>query len=387
MAKRKAREGAVAIANFDFRASGTVAKSIEIARAVSEAGVPAELWVVRADGPLLDRADGLAVVEVGASSRRAGDRTGALLRSTPRLAGAIRARRPAVFLSGGKHFHSSARVALALSGRRGRTAFGGRASNSARRSDQNVAQRFSSDAALRFKYRDMDFVVAVCDELARELSAKVPEVAPRITTIFNGVDRGMIVERSKHAFTHPFIEPDGPPLLVSVGRISRQKGFDILIEAFALVSRSRAARLLIIGDGPDEPVSALRELARARGIGDRIEFTGYLQNPFAALAKADLFVSSSRWEGASNALIEALACGLPLVATDCPTGSREILAGGRLGTLAPPEDPAGLARAILTELETRRSRHAQHAASARFELQTCLDDYVRLLTAERSRVI
>ena len=379
--------GAIAIANYDFSASGTVAKSIQIARALADAGAPVELWAVRAEGPLRHRADGLTVVEVGSPAPASADRTGALLAAVPRLAEAVRARRPAVLLSGGKHFHLAARLALALSGRRRLTAFGGRASNSAWRPGTSDLQDLASDAALRFKYGDMDFVVAVCDELARELAAKVPRIASRTTTIFNGVNRAAIRAAAAEPFASPFDCENGAALLVAMGRVKPQKGFDLLIDALVVVNRVRPARLLIVGDGSKRAIRALRDLADARGVGDRVRFTGYLDNPFAAIAGGDLFVCASRWEGASNALIEALACGLPLVATDCPTGNREILDDGRCGTLACAEDPAALARAILTELETPRSRDAQRAASIRYELDACLGAYAELLAAQRARMI
>ena len=95
-------------------------------------------------------------------------------------------------------------------------------------------------------------------------------------------------------------------------------------------------------------------------------------------------ISASRWEGASNALLEALACGLPLVATDAPTGNREIIGEGRYGTLAPVEDAAGLAEAIRTELALKRDPEEQRAAADAFDISLCLDRWVKLLSAART---
>ncbi len=123
----------------------------------------------------------------------------------------------------------------------------------------------------------------------------------------------------------------------------------------------------------------MQALASELGVTDRVDFLGYLENPFAAMARADLFVSASRWEGASNALLEALACGLPLVATNCPTGNREVIETGPSGTLAPVEDPQALANAIAAELSAPRSREAQRAAARHWDLKVCVDAWADLL--------
>jgi glycosyltransferase involved in cell wall biosynthesis len=136
---------------------------------------------------------------------------------------------------------------------------------------------------------------------------------------------------------------------------------------------------MIIGDGGADQVARLKGLAEEKGVADRLSLLGYQDNPFAILSRADLFVSASRWEGASNALIEALACGLPIVATDCPTGNREVVEAGPYGTLAPVEDAEGLAGAIRTELTHRRSREAQSAGARRWSLDRCMNDWVDLL--------
>jgi GalNAc-alpha-(1->4)-GalNAc-alpha-(1->3)-diNAcBac-PP-undecaprenol alpha-1,4-N-acetyl-D-galactosaminyltransferase len=127
-----------------------------------------------------------------------------------------------------------------------------------------------------------------------------------------------------------------------MGRLSRQKGFDILIRAMAEV-RSRA-RLVLIGEGPEEGM--LRDLAARVGVSERVAFTGFLANPYPALAGASVFALPSRYEGFPNALVEAMSLGVPCVASRCPTGPEEIVTDGVDGILVPVEDPRALAAAV-----------------------------------------
>lgn len=376
----------IAIGNYDFRASGTVAKSIEIATAAHRSGLPVELWVVRARGPLMERVPPtIPIVEIGRSSRSRTSRQIDLAFNTARLGRMLAARKPAILLSGGNHFHLPAHLALGLSGQRKAIRFGIRASNSSRRDAHQGRIAWSAMLANRIKYAGADFTVAVCNELAAEIRACAPRL--NVQCIPNGVDIDRVERLSTEAFDHPFLrdrQNGGPPLLVSMGRISRQKGFDLLVSAFDSLPPSVPARLLIIGDGPGTALSKLRALAASKDVADRIDFLGYMANPFAAMRAADLFVSASRWEGASNTLLEALACGLPLVATDCPTGNREIIEGGPYGTLAPVEDPQGLAGAIVTELAIGRDRQEQAKGARNWELEQCLSSWTELLATQHS---
>lgn len=381
--RRRSAPRAIAIGNYDLRSSGTVQKSIEIATALADAGFPSELWVVRAEGGLKDRvSDQVPIVEVGSLASPALGRLADLAGGLLPLARALRRRRPAVFLSGGNHLHLAAKAAVALSGRRRTIRFGLRASNSSRRPIGPGGRQFSEPKrADRFKYQGADFVAAVSSALADEVAAFGG--CARVSTIPNGVDMARVHRLAAEPFDHPFLtrRADGTrtPMLVSVGRLTHQKGFDLLIEALAALPAAVGARLLIIGEDSAGEMAGLAHLAEERGVRDRIDFLGFLANPFAVMCRADLYVSASRWEGASNSLLEALACGLPLVATDCPTGNREILAEGRNGTLAPVEDPAGLAAAILAELGIHRDREDQRRAADAFDLQACLGQWVDLL--------
>lgn len=152
----------------------------------------------------------------------------------------------------------------------------------------------------------------------------------------------------------------GQSYLCAMGRLVPQKGFDVLIDAFARLS-DPSLHLAILGSGPLE--EALLARARAANVADRLHLLGFTPNPESLLFHSRLFVSSSRWEGFPNAIMEALAVGAPVVATSCPGASRLILEDGRHGHLVPPDDPVRLADAIdealVTPAGTRRSRMAR----------------------------
>ncbi|MBF0392504.1 MAG: glycosyltransferase [Alphaproteobacteria bacterium] len=143
----------------------------------------------------------------------------------------------------------------------------------------------------------------------------------------------------------PIAAAEGDPVFVSAGRLTREKGFDILIEAFARLLRDQPlARLTIFGDGPER--AALEDLGRRLGVAARLRMPGFVRDPVVSFGKGAIFVLASRREGFGNVLIEALSAGLPVVAADCPVGPRIILDGGRCGLLVKPHDPEALAQGM-----------------------------------------
>jgi glycosyltransferase involved in cell wall biosynthesis len=171
----------------------------------------------------------------------------------------------------------------------------------------------------------------------------------RIHVIENSVDVDLVRARSREPLQLPLRAEGDPPLVVAVGRLSRQKGFDVLIEAHARALRAGMEhQLAIIGEGPDR--NALEQLILQLRVRHSVSLLGFRDNPHAIMGRADLFVLSSRYEGFPLVLIEALALGLPIIATDCIAGPSEALAGGRYGDLVPVEAPDALAEALCNHL-------------------------------------
>ena len=150
----------------------------------------------------------------------------------------------------------------------------------------------------------------------------------------------------------------------------------MLFRSFARVRRTRPARLLLLGDGPDRP--ALEALVAELSLGDDVAMPGFVANPYPYMTRARVFVLSSAWEGLPGVLIEALYCGARLVATDCPTGPREILDGGRYGRLVPVGDELALAEGIEDALAGRLTP-APPESWRPFEIESVVDRYLHLL--------
>jgi glycosyltransferase involved in cell wall biosynthesis len=197
-------------------------------------------------------------------------------------------------------------------------------------------------------YSRVERYVAVTDEIRWDMvhSFGLPE--NRIVTIPNGVDlellRRLAAEPAEadwdDAATH------GEVTIITSGRLMKQKGHKLLLQAFSRVCQTVPCRLVILGEG--ELYGDLKQLAYTLGIAENVIFAGWQRNPFRLLAKADVFVLSSHYEGFPNALLEAMALGLPVISTDCPTGPAELLDRGRYGVLVPPDDPVSLADAMLS---------------------------------------
>lgn len=188
--------------------------------------------------------------------------------------------------------------------------------------------------------RHADLAVAVSEGVAREVRSAYEMPNDRVRTIYNPI----IPDAWNQLVAKPNLSSRGNARIVALGRLSWEKGFDVLLHAMAQVPRDLPWTLEIHGEGPER--TRLLALITRLGLGDRICLPGHAADPFAVLGGADLFVLPSRCEGLGNALVEAMACGAQVVASDCRHGPREILEDGRWGQLVPPEDPQALAAAI-----------------------------------------
>ena len=193
----------------------------------------------------------------------------------------------------------------------------------------------------RFAYAGAERVIAVSNGVADDLAANTILKRAHISVIHNPVDSDAIREKAAEKPGHSWLEKRASPVIVSAGRLEAQKDFVTLTQALA---QCNDYRLIILGEGPD--LAMLKQLAQDNDLGSRIDFTGFVDNPYSYFARADCFVLSSHYEGFGNVIVEALATGTPVIATDCPYGPREILNNGEYGTLTPPGDAAALAHAI-----------------------------------------
>ena len=197
-------------------------------------------------------------------------------------------------------------------------------------------------------YSRAEQVVAISHGVADDVEQLAPGAAAHTTTIYNaGVD-DRVESLARLPPESGETRPRGP-LIVGCGRLTEQKGFDDLINAFALLREQVPnAALWILGEGPDRP--ALEQQITRLSLENHVQLLGFRDNPYAYMAAADVFALSSVFEGFGNVVAEAMACGTPVVSTDCPYGPSEIITDGVNGLLVRPRDPAALANAILRVL-------------------------------------
>lgn len=213
----------------------------------------------------------------------------------------------------------------------------------------------------RFTYPLADRVIAVSLGVADDLVERTRLKRASITVIPNPFNIAAISQKAGELPGHDWLENRDMPVIVSAGRLEAPKDFPTLIHA---VAHCDNCRLIILGEGPD--LDTLTQLARNLGIAQRIDFTGFVANPYSFFARADCFVLSSLYEGFGNVIVEALATGTPVIATDCPFGPREILDNGTYGDLVTPGDEQALANSIQHRLDTQPDdKHALQRERAR----------------------
>ncbi|KJZ36901.1 glycosyltransferase [Pseudomonas sp. B21-040] len=226
-------------------------------------------------------------------------------------------------------------------------------------------------------------VICVSRGVAQDLIDTTIARRQDVTIADNPVLDNDFREKPHQPPSHPWLLEASNPVIVAVGRLAPQKGFDTLITAFAALP-NRDARLIIFGEGVLR--DQLLEQARKLGVGHRLDLPGYTHEPMAEVAAADCFVLSSRFEGSPNALVEALSTGTRVVSTRCPHGPQDILINGVVAPLVAVDDPMALAQAIALQLSTPREEHRQARldAAARFMNASAVKTYLSALLGSPS---
>jgi len=201
-------------------------------------------------------------------------------------------------------------------------------------------------------YPQADGLIAVSDGVARDTARIIGCPRDHIRTIRSSVITPEFFDQLQAPIEHPWLIDKPVPVVIAMGRLARVKNFDDLLRAFARLRRRRPLRLIIAGQGRMRRV--LERQARRLNIAADVDLIGFVANPYPLLAAADLFVLSSRYEGLGNVLVEAVAAGLPVVATDCPVGPREVLADNRWSRLVPVGNRQALAHAMNEALDWPR---------------------------------
>ena len=319
-------------------------------------------------------------VAAALAAHLSGSRLPWILGGVPGLAAYLNQQRPTALLSALSYPNMTAVLARRLSIASTRTVISVHNHLSVATAGADRAADKTFPHLARRLYPEADRVVAVSDGVAEDLAHTLGLPRTRIRTIYNPVFRPDMLTLARAPLEHAWFAPGAPPVILGIGKLKPQKDFGCLIRAFARVRAVRPARLLILGEGSQR--EALLSLAGQLGVADDIALPGFVANPFAYLGRAAVFALSSAWEGLSNVIIEALACGCPVVSTDCPSGPAELLGRGAYGSLVPVGDDTALAQALLASLDHPPHRERLLDRARQFSVERAAEQYLSVLLEE-----
>lgn len=348
-----------------LRAGGGAACLLMVAKGLAARGVRVDLLVLHAGEADCSRlaAAGVRVTDFGRRESMA---------ALPQLLRYLKRERPDVLLANNPYPGVAALVAKALFVRDLRLVF--------RYANTFSRQPPTHDSMLLPHFLPFaDAIVTISRGATDDFKRSFPGVSHRVRYVPNAAVPPDVAEQAARPVAHPWFDDPAEPVVLSVGRLHPQKDQATLLRAFARVARSRAARLVVLGEGPER--ARLAELSRELKVSQQVQFPGDVRPAFPWMARASVFVLSSAWEGLSMSLLEAMACGTPVVATNCPHGPGEILEGGKWGRLAPPGDWRALADAILATLDDPVAPELLIARANRWDAESGVDAYWEALNA------
>ncbi|SIS10421.1 glycosyltransferase [Natronorubrum thiooxidans] len=224
----------------------------------------------------------------------------------------------------------------------------------------------------RLTYSYAESIVTISDGVAHDLAGITDIDETRMRTIYNSAFDPEIPENSREPVDHEWLNDDDKNVVIGVGSLKPQKDFSTLLDAIHQIENDNS-HLIILGKG--DLKQDLVQQANELGIRDRISFPGFVDNPYAYMAKADVFALSSAWEGFGNVIVEAMACETPVVCTDCPGGPAEILDDGTYGPLVPVGDDAAMAEAIQEMLDDPTDTEPLVSRAQDFTIEKIVDQY------------
>jgi glycosyltransferase involved in cell wall biosynthesis len=358
----------------DLGGGGAERMIVNLAGGLAGRGHEVEIVTIREEGPFLAHVPAnVPVVTLG--TRR-------VSRSIPALARYLRVNRPDAALSTLTHMNVAAVLARALA--RAPTRLVLREASSIHESAEAETAPLLrlSYRLLRWVYPWADHVIAVSEAVAKEGREVTALPDDRVTAVRNPVltSRDLFAIRASEVAPNSWLEDHTVPVILAVGRLTPAKDYVTLLGAFARLLSVREARLVILGEGALR--ESLTEHARSLGIADSVLFAGFTKHPFAWMKHAALLAHSARWEGSPNVLVEALACGLPVVATDCPGGSSEILEAGQYGRLVPVGDVDAFAQALAAALDGPHDAERLRLRASAFTVDAVVPTYESILLGD-----
>ena len=327
------------------------------------------LLVIRGHGPAIpaDLPDNIRVIRLPVGTKKL---------VLPPLLWYLFRHRPEALLTANHQLNRAALLARRLSGAPTRIIIRMGMSVTAMGEDMSPRARDALFASMRRWYPAADAAITPSQGVGDDLIRIAGVPTERLHVVRNPILNSRFHALAEEPLEHPWYRDADRPVILGVGSLEPRKDFATLIRAFALVRAQRPARLVILGKGRER--ESLLALAQSLGVAEDVDLPGYEPNPYRHMRQASLFVLASRREGASAVIVEALACGTPVVSTDCPSGPAETLQQGRIGKLVPVGDHEAMAAAMLATL---------HAPSDGAFLRAAVADDRADVVAQRSLAV
>lgn len=287
----------------------------------------------------------------------------------------LRYERPEIVFSAEDHLNTVLLMAAIISRTEAKISCSSRVTPFDTYSGTTFTKKWVLKQLTRFVMKRADVLTCVSKDMVEQYRLIFRD-APHVTA-YNIVDDERSRVRMYEAIDHPWFFDQSIPVLIAAGRLAPWKGFIDLIKAMAILNKRRPVRLVILGDGPQR--AELQKSINDLGLCRVIELLGYVENPLKYFSRANVFVLSSLVEGLPNVLVEAMMCGCTPVSTDCPTGPREVLQGGRYGYLVPLRDPIAMATAIDRALDSPIPKALLDEAIKPFEESLVIKRHFELL--------
>ena len=352
----------------DLKGGGAERVMVRLANGLSASGAAVDLVCLRAEGMTAQLlSPEVELVELGGRMRN----------MLPRLVGHLRHRRPLGFLIGYDH-HCALPILGARIARPQMRVVATVHTDLAAWLRRDGAGLAAKRALVKLVFPMADHVVAVSEGITQDLKGWSSGLRRKVCTIPNPVLSDEIKQMAQSPAAHPWLQSKTVPVVLALGRLTYPKDWPTLIRAFASVRSCIAVRLILLGEGPQR--DELLALAETLGVAADVSLPGWAVNPYAYIARADVVAHSSLLEGLPTVLIEALGLGVAVVATDCSSGVREILDGGRWGRIVPNRRPEELGAAVLAALGERHAGvDAARSVWRRFSASASVSAYQSLL--------
>ncbi len=340
---------------------------VDLAEGFARRGHQTDLILATAEGPYLKNlSKEVKVIDLGVK------RT---LSATPKLRAYLAKHKPDAMLSTLEHANVVAVLANKLAGSPTKVFIREAISTSNSTMDLGKAKAFVAMSLMRLFYPKANGIVAVSEGVQGDMVKTLGVKPEKIEMILNPVLTERVFKLADEPLDHPWFQTE-IPVLLTVGRLTYQKDFPTLLKAFAKLHAKRPVRLVMLGEGEER--EGLERLAKDLNISEDLDMPGFVDNPFKYMSRASAYVLSSIAEGLPNALIQAMALGRPVVATDCPSGPKEILEGGRYGKLIPMQDVEAMARALSSVLSEPHKAMSEEWVK-RYEAEAVISQYLAFM--------